>query len=410
MSILVTLPEDVISEILLRLPVKSLQRFKCVSKSWNARIIDPRFMLKRFISSNNHELLLISHVKPAKRQLLSLISSETLDIKNKHFQLSFPSSNEENRSFAHILGPCNGIFCVFDAKDGAISLWNPANRQLKNLPKSHVKPPLDAYTFDLCVGFGFDDERNEYKVLAFKHMCLPSSSTIAHAELYTLSTNKWKEVDVGEEFQPTGNLPCSSSNPSVDGISSWFEIDNHVEKVIFSFNMKNEVFTKTQLPQYNGIPSKRVHGCLASLKNSLAFIHDFPLGGVSKSFDVWVLGEYGVRKSWMKQLTIGPVLGVAAPLGFWKNGELLLEHAERNLVSYNPVTQDMKDLQARGFVYILQVLPYKESLVCLQEAEEEINHNRDVIPFSVFECEEENILQIPSSSNSLNSENNSSAV
>lgn len=397
MVIFVTLPEDVILEILSRLPVKSLHRFKCVSKSWCALINDPHFMIKHLTSSNNHEFLLISHLDPVKWQIVSLVSSETLETKSKHFQISYNSLNE-NLRFAKVLGPCNGVICLSDAKYGTIYLWNPANQQLKNLPKSHVEPPLNAITFDICVGFGFDNKSNEYKVLVFKHMCFPSSSTIAHAELYTLSTNKWKKVNVGEEFQPTGNLPYSSSNPSVDGIFSWFDIDNYVEKVIFSFDMKNEVFTKTQLPDYNGIPSKSVHGSLTSLKNSLVFIHDYLLGGLNTSFDVWVLGEYGIRESWMKQLTIGPMLGVTTPLGFWNNGELLLEDDQKKLVSYDSITQDMKDIQAQGVVHILQVIPLKESLVCFKETKGESGLDRHKTSFTVFECKEENILQMTSSS------------
>lgn len=342
------------------------------------------------MSSNTHEFLLISHLRPAKRQIFSFLNCETLEIGTKSFQLSYNASNhfdEETLCPAQVLGPCNGVFCLFDGKDG-ISLWNPATQHLRFLPQSCVEPPRNAFPFDTCVGFGFDFEANDYKVLVYKHMCFPSSVTIAHAEVYSMGTNEWREVDVGEEFQATGNMPHSSSNPSIDGVFSWFEIDNHVEKVIFSFDMSNEVFIKTQLPDYNGIPSKRVHGSLASLKNSLAFIH-YPLGGMSKSFDVWILGEYGVRESWTKQLSIEPVSGVIAPLGFWRYGELLLKDAHGKLVSYDPITRDMKDLQARGVDYLLQVLPCKESLVCVKEARGESEEDGVASPFCLCEPEEQ---------------------
>jgi hypothetical protein len=38
------LPEEMILEILIRLPVKSLMRFKIVSKPWRAMITDPSFI------------------------------------------------------------------------------------------------------------------------------------------------------------------------------------------------------------------------------------------------------------------------------------------------------------------------------------------------------------------------------
>lgn len=385
-----SLPEDAILEILSRLPVKSLARFKTVSKSWHALITDPRFIIRHLISKNNHESLLISHLHPVNWQVLSSLSlsSETLAIESKSFQLSYAEPNAETRRNAQILGPCNGVFCLFDSKD-SISLWNPATRNLKFLPQSYVETPPGTFAFDICVGFGFDARNNDYKVLKYKHMCFPSSVTIAHAEVYSLKTNQWREVDVGEEFQPTGNLPLSPCNPYIDGVFSWFDIDNHVEKVIFSFDMKDEVFMKTQLPDYDGIPSKMVHGCLASLRNSLAFIHDYPLGGISKSFDVWVLGEYGVRESWTKQLSVGPILGVRAPLAFWRSGELLFEDARGKLLSYDPITQDMKEVRARAVENIMQVVPYKESLVCLHRGDGESEQDMDETPFSLCECEDD---------------------
>lgn len=43
MASLVEGNEDLLNEILLRLPVKSLMRFKCVSKNWLAHISNPYF-------------------------------------------------------------------------------------------------------------------------------------------------------------------------------------------------------------------------------------------------------------------------------------------------------------------------------------------------------------------------------
>ncbi|KAL2926442.1 hypothetical protein RDABS01_028774 [Bienertia sinuspersici] len=408
MSTFVTLPEDAITEILLRLPVKSLQRFKCVAKSWYARISDPNFKINHFVSSSNHEFfdfLLINQLHPEKRQVLSMFSSKPLDIKTKHIQLSYANSVEETISTIVISGPCNGIFCVFDPPNGSISLFNPANQQIRTLPKSQVEPPTNAVPFKNVVGLGFDSECNDYKVLVYKHMFFPSCSTpnTTYAELYTLSTNNWKKLDMGEEFQAAGNRPRSRSTPSINEIFSWFEIDNQfTEKVIFSYNMKTEVFMKTQLPN---IPSNKGYGRLAPLKENLAYIHNSrAFGSIDVCYDVWVLGEYGVRESWMMQLSIGPILGVTKPLGLWKNGELLIRDVQKDkLVSYDLITQEMKDVQARGVFSILLVLPYKESLVSFMEDddEQETNYdhdqNRNVIPLCVTECQEEDLQMIPSS-------------
>ncbi|KAB1202164.1 hypothetical protein CJ030_MR8G020242 [Morella rubra] len=35
--------------------------------------------------------------------------------------------------------------------------------------------------------------------------------------------------------------------------------------------------------------------------------------------DIWLLLAYGVKESWTKLFTVGPLTGITLPLGFWKN-------------------------------------------------------------------------------------------
>lgn len=54
------LPHELIVEILLRLPIRSLLRFKCVSTSWRSLISNPHFTKSHFdlVASPAHRLLL----------------------------------------------------------------------------------------------------------------------------------------------------------------------------------------------------------------------------------------------------------------------------------------------------------------------------------------------------------------
>ncbi|PHT83831.1 hypothetical protein T459_12274 [Capsicum annuum] len=62
------LPEDLILfNILLRLPVESLLRFKCVCKHWYALIKSPSFIEKHFHHKNNHASLLICNLEVAPK-------------------------------------------------------------------------------------------------------------------------------------------------------------------------------------------------------------------------------------------------------------------------------------------------------------------------------------------------------
>lgn len=52
------LTEDLLVETLSRLPVKSLMRFMCVSKSWFSLVKDPNFICKH-LNRDDHKRLMI---------------------------------------------------------------------------------------------------------------------------------------------------------------------------------------------------------------------------------------------------------------------------------------------------------------------------------------------------------------
>ncbi|GMI79437.1 hypothetical protein HRI_001613000 [Hibiscus trionum] len=63
------IPVQLIPEILNRLPVKSLLRFRSVCKSWNSLISHPSFIsahLQASLSNNNTPFLLLSYRKNGK--------------------------------------------------------------------------------------------------------------------------------------------------------------------------------------------------------------------------------------------------------------------------------------------------------------------------------------------------------
>ncbi|PHT99845.1 putative F-box protein [Capsicum chinense] len=58
--------EGIIMNILIRLPVRTLHQFKCVSKFWNALISDPYFKVKHFKhakNDRNSQKFLITHMR-----------------------------------------------------------------------------------------------------------------------------------------------------------------------------------------------------------------------------------------------------------------------------------------------------------------------------------------------------------
>ena len=156
------LPDDVVFDILSRLAVKSLMRFRWVSKSWNSIITDPIFITKHLnlnkaksLSNNNGYLLYSDYEEdgPKWKDLgTAVCNSDRTFTEISRFQIPFPAVN--------IVGFCNGMFCLDSYMDGVIYLWNPSIKTFKSL-----SPPHDMYTYGRTLGFAYHSQNNDYKIL-----------------------------------------------------------------------------------------------------------------------------------------------------------------------------------------------------------------------------------------------------
>jgi hypothetical protein len=116
--------DDVVYNILTRLPVKSLMQFRCVSKSWNSIITSPIFITTHFnfnrakslssISNNNHNGFML-YVGPSPRNKYHPSSREDLCtvVCNSDRTLTEISRFEIPFSHVQMVGFCNGIFCFY---------------------------------------------------------------------------------------------------------------------------------------------------------------------------------------------------------------------------------------------------------------------------------------------------------
>ncbi|KAK6917168.1 F-box domain [Dillenia turbinata] len=163
-SSVTVLQEDLILEILSWLLVKSLLRFKSVSKPWYALIQNPHFIFKHLqnftVPSRNRDFILLHRKKPitgGERNGLISLSCKTLEVS---LPIEIPNSFKEAKRI-NISGPCNGMYYCVWTEDG-ITLWNPALRELKFLPKHAI--PMQRIFYS-SPAFGFDCLSNDYKVV-----------------------------------------------------------------------------------------------------------------------------------------------------------------------------------------------------------------------------------------------------
>lgn len=161
------LPEDmVVNEILPKLPVQSLLRFKRVSKKWFDLIAnDSRFVSAHLRHHSNATQLSIilarysssrrSRYRTYRTRSLLLVDEPNVVESDMSYIPTRPDCTGEHR----IVGSSNGLVCVVNFYDTI--LWNPATREWRNVPEA----PFPPFVTEVGWGFGFDQKSKNYKVI-----------------------------------------------------------------------------------------------------------------------------------------------------------------------------------------------------------------------------------------------------
>ena len=378
MAVWTDLSEDIVTEILLRLPVKSLVRFRCVCRSWLLLIQSRRFVdLHLRLAKGNERILIYQIIREKSKPVLSFHSNDELLSVVAPYLDDIPGYDY----FFSFVGSCNGIVCLCANRIDGIFLFNPALRQSKRLPPRPFGCPPGLEDWAGPLGFGYDPITDDYKVVKFVDIWEEETENCSYPELvdnkveiYNLSTNTWRQLD-GFSKQ-VGNHRCFSI--FFNGCFHWYD-DSGPEIQIVSFNMATEVFLNIPLPESGYLDSGETTGnvtttALVTLDECLAFIlytvhkRHTSLNTWEKVddqfFDVWIMKEYGVKESWTKRYHVGPLSNIEFPLSSWKTDGLLLQTTDGQLVSCDLNTQQVQEYD----IYEprkLDAVSYKESLVSL---------------------------------------------
>nr|QLY89006.1 F-box protein [Fragaria nilgerrensis] len=180
--------QDLITDILLRLPVKSLLRFKCVSKQWLSLISDPQFS-RHYRNLASAGIILcgttghIDHVSCGRR------NSEP-----PFTYLGFIDDSAGTK----ILQSCNGLVlcCSFFelGKSRNYYICNPSRRQFLMLPPPSAKGCDESITI-FGVHLYFDPCKSPHYQVVCVRNCAPSSAAANdhyQIEIYSSETRTWR--------------------------------------------------------------------------------------------------------------------------------------------------------------------------------------------------------------------------
>jgi hypothetical protein len=231
----ITLPDDLIAEVLSFLDVKSLIRLKCVSKSWYSLISDPLFVKLHLDKSSKKPLLAVFDPTFSTQHTKLTAFSVHLLLENQSTTVSIDDYTNYrmtmDNKYYRIVGSCNGLFCLLryseteECQEFYLRFWNPALRSLTDeLSSIHIsrKDPYPDFGFS----FGYDILTNKYKVVAF-----PPSDV----RVFTLGDNNlWRNI---QSFPVNPYLSFFSVNGGVHVSNSlvWFGLRNNVNNVWYNY-------------------------------------------------------------------------------------------------------------------------------------------------------------------------------
>ncbi|KAL0432003.1 UNVERIFIED_CONTAM: putative F-box protein [Sesamum radiatum] len=360
------LPEDIIREILHRLPVKCLVRFSGINSSWRKLLLsDQSFVYSHLKHAKNNninrltDVLIYSDCYPD--YLTTLLESDDElahhNLGRRDIVVKFKNTALRNPLHLHqdflVVGCCNGIICLYRK---GLFLWNPALRECRALPTCADRwlPDLD------FIVFGYDCRNQDYKVLK-KHRGQQ------RAELYSLNRNSWKLI--GCDGLSVKNNPSSLTPHSqeLDGRLFWISEctgDGSVRSLI-SFNVSTERFNEFPIP--DSVPPIKPCGAVGVFRGCISVLTHRE--GNRQEYEVWSMKEYGVSESWTRALVVRKRgrLRTGRPVGFTGNGKIVVQW-RRGACLYDPSLKRWEkfDMKTKSYMtYRFFVGEYVESLVSI---------------------------------------------
>ncbi|XP_058202602.1 F-box/kelch-repeat protein At3g23880-like [Rhododendron vialii] len=314
------LPYEINVEILLRLPVKSLLRF---------RLLETTDFHRDFKSCS----------------IPSIMRHEQSDTAAS---VDWPFVESPNRFW--IEGSCDGLVCLHTGKKKTIFLWNPSTKKYRKLPSITIP-----YDWSPGCGLGYDSFTDDYKVVLVLNGGSNRDYHLNKVAVYTLRADSWRRI---ADFPHS--IIMAGKGKFVSGALHWTVSDGS-SKLIVSLDLAKETYGEVSQPDYN-----RDGGLLSTmdvLSGYLCMLCKYPRAHV----DLWVMKEYGKTESWTKLVAIHdvthPLYGEYFTL--WcilNNGDILLVVKE-SLVRYSPNDGTFSYLKIHGFFPYCNAYPYIESLV-----------------------------------------------
>ncbi|ONI12025.1 hypothetical protein PRUPE_4G140000 [Prunus persica] len=225
--------EDIIADILFRLPVKSVGRFR----------------------TQTQKLILSSH------SLFSLDHLATIDDDMLPLELDFPLNTHLKTKWVLVSGSCNGLVCIMPQPE-AFFIFNPSTRESMRVPDcpmpSHACTQQGVRFHRHAHGFGHAPPMSDYKFVKVAYGCM--------VLVFSLKNNSWKRVQ-DFPFKHLLDVYGTFLNGAVQWLCGPLGVGGPC--VIVAFDLAEEKFSDLATPDsvtnYQRFITGILEGCLCLL-------------------------------------------------------------------------------------------------------------------------------------------------
>ncbi|XP_010541154.1 PREDICTED: F-box protein DOR-like [Tarenaya hassleriana] len=288
------IPLDLTLEILARLPVKSLTRFRSVSKLW-ASIIHGRDFINSFVVNPWNQPRLLFVFQYCKKWFIfsspQNMNMEEISSSRATFHMSCP---EDRPWFPHS-GSVYGLICC--GLPPSFVVLNPSTGQSIRLPK------VKSRRLGIKKYLGYDPIVHQHKVLCMS-VCLSNrwgeSFVAGEFQVLTLGARKlsWRMIECSVPHYPEKDHYCSEYDGiCINGVVYYQARSQKYNGIsmIMSFDVGSEKFSFIKPPE--GIDFHLFHLILINYKGKLAKIC------CGSDIDLWVL-EDAEKHEWSRKIHV----------------------------------------------------------------------------------------------------------
>ncbi|XP_076886042.1 putative F-box protein At1g32420 [Bidens hawaiensis] len=317
-------PSDITVEILSRLPVKSILRFRSVSKPWLSYISDPSFT-KLHLARSTCTALFISAYDASTRKPHFLSASHDGTLTHLTTLETDYSDQYFSTDPVHLHGLVT-FTCIKETSPNQcaynVFVVNPTTRKVFKLYPDFLTNNINV---DVHYLYGLDESKNEHKILIIRKLYEPCIRV--EVMIFSMSDRSWRTIDVdpplGFSWDRFSFYSACVMSVCVNSVVHLLLEDGPYAYDILAFDLVSEKFSIINTPE-DVMPYPEDDPYIKDVNGFVGVVcHDRTWE--NKEMHIWILQDYENRV-WVREVVKYPehMMCCPYPIDFVNMDELTL--------------------------------------------------------------------------------------